>query len=362
MLAYNKSQLDNQEIVAATEKAYNKGYISAEERNGIADAHPVELYSPNVFMRVGIFVLTMIIAIFSMGFFGLIRLSGTASEGTFRGLLFFCGMVSYAAAEWLVKGKHHYKSGADDALIYFSSICIFFGIIFGTHYENEIRTAAPVIAIIGAYLSLRFADMIATAAAFGGSIWLLYSFVPNPWVIMVVCLGIYLLAVRLKYKYYANNALVLQSLSLLTLYAAGNYFVVRELTETTQSIFWVSTVLIPLVYLALGIYRKDRTLLRIGLLLVAAMVFTIRYYHSIAPLEVAMTFAGAGMIVIAYVLIRYLKTPKNGFTSEEDDEDETGALQLESLIIAQTFHKSAESDHINFGGGTGGGGGASGDY
>ncbi|RAJ88104.1 hypothetical protein CLV59_101869 [Chitinophaga dinghuensis] len=362
MLAYNKTQLDNQEIIAATEKAYKQGYISAEERNNITEAHPVELYSPNVFMRVGIFVLTMIIAIFSMGLFGLMLLSGNASEGTFRGLLFFCGIISYAAAELLIKGKHHYKSGADDALIYFSAICIFYGVLLGTHYENEIRTSALVITIISVYISLRFADMIATAAAFGGLMWLLYSFIPNPWVIMIVSLGSYLLAVRLKYKYYASNALVLQSLALLTLYAAGNYFVVRELTGRTLSIFWVSTVLIPLIYLFLGVYKKDRTLLRIGLLLIAAMVFTIRYYHSIAPLEVAMTFAGAGMIAIAYVLLRYLKTPRHGFTSEEDDEEQTGALQLESLIIAQTFHKSAESDHVNFGGGTGGGGGASGDY
>jgi uncharacterized membrane protein YgcG len=139
---------------------------------------------------------------------------------------------------------------------------------------------------------------------------------------------------------------------------------VREVTEQDQPVFWITTVLIPLIYIFLGIYKKDRILLRAGLILVAAIVFTIRYYHSVAPLEVVMTFAGIGMIAIAYFLIRFLKTPKNGFTSEEVDEGEMDALQLESLVIAQTFNKAGApaKDGFEFGGGDGGGGGASGEY
>ncbi|MBV8252566.1 MAG: hypothetical protein JO154_08160 [Chitinophaga sp.] len=363
MLAYNKTQLDNLEIITATEKAFKQQYITGEERDSIVAAHPVNLYTPNIFLRVGIFILTTIIAAFSLGLLSLMLLHG-GSEEIYRGLLIIFGILCYGAAEWLIKEKHHYKSGADDALIYFSSICIFCGITLMNHYILSDRIMALIIVILGTYFTLRFADMIATAAAFVGVMYLLFSYLHNPWIMMVASLGIYLLVIKLKNKYYANNSIVLQALSLLTLYAAGNYFIVREVTEQNQQIFWVSTVLIPLIYLFLGIYKKDRTLLRIGLILIAAMVFTIRYYHSIAPLEVAMTFAGAGMILIAYMLLRYLKTPKNGFTSEEIDDEQTGAIQLESLIIAQTFHKTGapEKDHFDFGGGSGGGGGATGDY
>jgi hypothetical protein len=363
MLAYNKTQLDNLEIVTATEQAFKHQYITAEERDSIIAAHPVLLYTPNIFLRIGIFVLTTIIAAFSLGLFALMTLSGS-SEHFFCGLLIFFGIASYVAAEVLIREKHHYRSGADDALIYFSCVCIFCGIIFFNDFEDSTRLMAMIITILGTYVSLRFADMIATAAAFGGAMYLLFSFTPNPWIIMAVSLGIYLLSIRLKNKYYVNNAIVLQSLSLLTLYAAGNYFIVREVTDRTQYIFWVSTVLIPLIYLGLGVYQKNKNLLRIGLVLIAAMVFTIRYYHSIAPLEVAMVVAGTAMIAIAYGLTRYLKTPRHGFTSEEDEE-EKGSLQLESLVLAQTFHKAGAApakDHLEFGGGTGSGGGATGEF
>ncbi|MBV7529263.1 hypothetical protein [Chitinophaga sp. sic0106] len=363
MLAYNKTQLDNLEIVAATETASKQQLITVDEKDIIIAAHPVKLYSPNVFMRIGIFILTVIIAGFSLGLFALMMLSGS-SESAFGGLLVFFAVVSYAGAELLIKEKQHYKSGADDALIYFSSICLFSAYILLNHSGSSERTMAVIVIVLGVFLTLRFADMLATAAAFGGIMYLLYVFSYSPWLIMAASLGIYLLALNLKNKYYENNAIVLQSLALLTLYAAGNYYIVRELSEQNQPIFWVSTVLIPLAYLFFGIYRKDRTLLRTGLILVAAMVFTIRYYHSIAPLEVAMTIAGVGMILVAYILIRYLKTPRNGFTSEEVDDDQAAAVQLESLIIAQTFNKvgAPPKDGFEFGGGDGGGGGATGGY
>jgi len=85
----------------------------------------------------------------------------------------------------------------------------------------------------------------------------------------------------------------------------------------------------------------------------------------VAPLEVAMTLGGIGMIGIAYALIRYLKTPRHGFTEASSDERHAmEALQIESLVIAQTMSHAAtpRPDQFEFGGGSGGGGGASGDY
>lgn len=361
MLAYNKTELDNLEIATAAEKAFKYQYISAAERDSIIAAHPAKLYTPNIFLRIGIFILTTIIAAFSLGLLALMSLNQRTDE-FFSGLVLFFGIICYAVAELLIKEKHHYKSGADDALIYFSFACICSSIILLTHYEDKERLMALIAAVLGVYFSLRFADMIVTAVAFVAVMYLLYVCLPNPWVMMILSLGIYLLSIRLNNKYYTNNIIVLQALSLLTLYAAGNYYIVREVTEQSQDIFWVSTVLIPFIYLGLGIYKKDKTLLRIGLVLMAAVVFTIRYYHSIAPLEVVMTLAGAGMIAIAYILTRYLKIPRKGFTSAEDDDELV--LQLESLVIAQTFHKTGApaEDHFKFGGGTGSGGGASGEF
>ena len=58
---------------------------------------------------------------------------------------------------------------------------------------------------------------------------------------------------------------------------------------------------------------------RMGLILIAAIVFTVRYYYHVLPAETAMMLGGLIMIAIAYSLIKYLKEPKYGFTDEEQN-------------------------------------------
>ena len=100
--------------------------------------------------------------------------------------------------------------------------------------------------------------------------------------------------------------------------------------------------------------------------LIAAIVFTVRYYYHILPAETAMVIGGILFIVLAYALIRYLHEPKYGFTYKEQDEPFfMDKLNAESLVIAQTFSGPslpATDTGTQFGGGTGGGGGATGEF
>jgi hypothetical protein len=131
-------------------------------------------------------------------------------------------------------------------------------------------------------------------------------------------------------------------------------------------IFWIPTVLLPFIYIFKGIQRKDIILLRTGLLFIAAIICTIRYYHHLAPLEVAMTIGGLIMVLIAYAITKYLTPAKHGFThAEPNDPRLAGLLQLESLVVTQSFHQTTgtETDkHLDFGGGSGGGGGSTGNF
>jgi Ca2+/Na+ antiporter len=167
--------------------------------------------------------------------------------------------------------------------------------------------------------------------------------------------------------------------ALVCLYAAGNYFVVREASVAMfnlnlaegQSIpfgwlFWIFTVAIPIACIVRGLQNKDAVLLRVGLLLVAAIVFTVRYYYHMVPAETAMVIGGMIFIVLAYALIKYLHEPKYGFTyKEQQDKFFMDKLQVESLVIAQTFAgpaaPSADSG-TQFGGGSGSGGGAGAEF
>jgi hypothetical protein len=95
------------------------------------------------------------------------------------------------------------------------------------------------------------------------------------------------------------------------------------------------------------------------------MVFTIRYYYHVMPLEIAMILGGSVMILVAYLLIRYLQQPRQGFTYKEAKKKlAINKLQVEALLINQSFAapQTPQSTGTNFGGGSGGGAGAGGTY
>ena len=172
---------------------------------------------------------------------------------------------------------------------------------------------------------------------------------------------------------YQNCLIVAQIVSLIVLYAAGNYYIVQTLSDELNGgsgkpipfgiIFWTWTIILPLIYVGFGIRKKDVILLRTGLLLIAAAVITFRNYYHILPIGTALTIAGAVMLGIAYSVMKYLKTPKYGFTcAEPDDADLMDHIKVESLIVAETFSTAPAApanDGSKFGGGDFGGGGSS---
>ncbi len=129
-----------------------------------------------------------------------------------------------------------------------------------------------------------------------------------PFIIMAVSLAIWFLTVRLyKYKSSRHYRQCLTAIKLATLtsfYLAGNYFVVRELGSymfgPSQNaggisigwLFWMLTVATPLLYIYQGIRKKDSIFLWTGLALIAATVFTIRYYYNLMPVEWEFIFGG----------------------------------------------------------------------
>ena len=72
-------------------------------------------------------------------------------------------------------------------------------------------------------------------------------------------------------------------------------------------LFWMLTAVTPLFYIYAGVRKKDHLFLWTGLGLIAATIFTIRYYYHLMPVEWELLSGGAVMFAIAYGLIRYLK-------------------------------------------------------
>ena len=386
MIAYNNEWLDHLQMQEETAAAFDANYITKDEQDTINKKYPVGFYSPNIFIRIGLFVLTIIILLFSLGLLTLIFLSAL-DESMFSGLAIFFAIVCYVALEYMIRSKNHYSSGVDDSLLWGASIALFCGI--SLPHDLSMLTNCLIIFMISFSGTLRYADKLMAAVAYFSLVGIFFYTCIEigstakaivPFIIMAISLAIYLAVVRSAIKknnrHYTGCLKMIEISSLISLYAAGNYYAVRELSNSMFNLnlqpadsipfgwlFWVFTILIPVIYLVKGIQKKDSILIRVGLILFAAIVFTIRYYHTVLPAEVLMTVGGIVLLGITYGLMKWLHEPVHGFTSREiSSKNAMNKLQIESLIIAQTFKPGTDTEGTTFGGGSTGGGGASGEY
>ena len=387
MIAYSKTGLNNLYIQEEAEAAFSHQCITEEEQVAIIERYPVGFYTPNFFIRVGLFILTAVIAGFSLGLVFLITYSGGNVYNPI-GLFFFFSILSYGALEFFVRQNNHYRSGVDDALLWSVVICF----IAGLNCINGMTMLgySLLVFLLSGYLALRFTDALMSALAcicWLGLLFFAYmelgaiAKLTMPFVMMAAAAVLYFWGQRIARaaasKYYRHCLMVVKVVALLSFYAAGNYFVVREIGNSLFELnlkegegipfgwlFWALTASIPMLYLLRGVQKKDAVFLRVGLLLQAVMIFTIRYYYHIMPLEIVMILGGMVMITTAYVLIRYLQQPRKGFTyKEEKEESPISKLQVEALIINQTFSTpQAAETGTRFGGGSGGGAGAGAEY
>jgi uncharacterized membrane protein YgcG len=176
-------------------------------------------------------------------------------------------------------------------------------------------------------------------------------------------------------SFYWQMALYWVSIAALVLfYAAGNYLVVRQANAALNGLpdpapeiafaplFWGLTFLIPVFYLYRGFRWRDRTLITLGILAVVCSILTVRFYHAVLPVEWGMILGGIAASVIAYVVIRQLKTPKYGF-SFAPEAGENAQFRIETVVLSQiTTNIQTADSGVQFGGGDFGGGGAGAKY
>lgn len=396
MIIYKDTWLNNLWLQNQANDAYREGCITENEVNVITEKYPVGFYKPGILIRIGLFLLTCIIMLFSMGLLTLMFSSSGIIDGF--GWTLFLSCCSYIALEIMVKEKHHYQSGVDDALLY-----ITFGLFLGSFIwmMNSLFSNFGHFNYLGInlftcilclYFTLRFGDQLMSFLLIASFLAVIYfawkhlgsvGLATMPFIMMLVSALIYVLSDRMTAKrfvkwYYAGCLTIIKVVSLLTFYLAGNYYVVQTLSNQLNGnsvinapihfglFFWSWTILIPFSYLFMGILKKDSILLRAGLLLVAAAIFTVRYYYAVLPTEWALTFGGIILLAVVYSIIKYLKKPKFGFTyAEKSNAGYMDHLKIESLIIAQSVGNNATTSSesaTRFGGGTSGGGGATGSY
>ncbi len=376
--AYQAAGLFNLWQLKECKAWWKEGWLDESQYRAISTVYSSPFYHPNVMIRLLLFFATLFALSGVTGFVALV-FDDLPEDFIFFGCVLY-GLASWVVVEKLFIARHHYKSGVNEALIYHGcGFCIggMAGIFDGN--EHILLLSATVVFVWAAFRYLDVVCTICAAAAWAGFLFYeLYTIVALrtfiPLIFLIAFTPVYWLCRRAKLREglaaWHTQFVWLETLSLLVMYAAGNYLVIRMLSEhlldlqleagqdiPLAPVFYFTTVAIPVLYLYFGIRRKDVVLLRVSLLVIAFSVFTFKYYFSLGHPEITLTVAGAFVLLITFGLLRYLKTMRHGYTREALRSSRWAALHAEALVISQTLG-GTHAPGKNFGGGTSGGGGA----
>jgi len=396
MIAYVKTWLDNLCIQKVSILWAKSGLIEQAEQEGIAKSYITGYKEHGILSRIGIFVFTLIIMGSAFGLLSIFIFSnGRNSDTIAKVVSIFYGLCCYAFAEFFVKDNRFIKTGVMEALLYTAVGFLDAGIVMiVTNNEANLSPLAVSIAVFPllAFVAIRFADSFLTLLAFISFLvmnaLLLFELKSMgkmilPFETMALSFLCYWIIIKQKDKeelrFWSKCITVLEIASLTALYIAGNYMAIRMLTGSLLGIdigpgediglapfFYAYTIIVPLIYIGLGLKRKNYIFMRLGLILFATGILSIKYYHSFMPPETALMIGGIAMIVIAWVCIRYLKTPKHGvtFAANEHSEKHKVMADIAGIAISQVMsnHPQPTKPDKQFGGGDFGGGGAGTDF
>lgn len=396
--AYNVDTIKNSFIKKKAAFWHANHLISDKQFADILHHYSKGFPTPNVFVKIGLFIFICFITLASLGIYSLIFSAIMFDGGGVTGFWIFSNFlfaaVCFFILEYFIREKTMYNSGTDEALLYIGLTFLTVAIFLIT---DEISSDSPLLFFFTAlpfiaFAAIRYADRITTIAlsfCVYAIVFLLVMKIGDaaklimPFALMLFSAILYFQIKKFKSKaelfYWDSCMEVVEFLSLIVFYTACNYFVIRESSVEFFNmdlqpgeniplafIFYILTAAVPLLYIYFGLKQKDKTLLWSGLVLLAASALTFKYYFSLGHPEIALTAAGIVLILVAYFAIKYFKTPKHGITfDEQTDEDSFLKTNAEALIIVESLtQKTTQSsqDGVEFGGGHSGGAGSGGSY
>jgi hypothetical protein len=387
MIVYDKQFLDDLALLEEANSLKEAGFISKEQRDLIKKELPDFRGNSNILVRLGFFLLGAFLYLSVCGAISLLGLSG--ENFFFKICCYIFAIVGFVGAELLANQKY-YGHGLEDAFCLGAILNVGFAIAITTEGYELIIAIFVAIASFVMYrrylhlLSLLVFCFATSAVLFYG----LFEFGPVgktilPFAAMLVSAVFYFFTKKaisnLKERYYYNGLLLANSFCLVLFYLSCNYLVVRELSVMLLGneilpgkdipfaiFFYAFTVIVPIVYLAQALKTKDRIMLWISFLAIGFSIYTIRFYYSVLPIEVALTLGGLVLFAIAYFSIRNLKTKESGLTFKPDRINSSNAfLNAEALIVASTVGLKPEvksESPMDFGGGGFSGGGSEGTF
>jgi hypothetical protein len=376
-----------------------EGFLTAAQYQRLEQETVCELRTTNIFLRLVLFLFTLIIVGAAAALFFVVFLS-KPSEQTDGVFLLIFAAIAYAAAEFAVYRARLYRYGIEEAL----AVCSVGFLCLGLQIAslNGGPSAKPdgtefLVPAAGAIASLWIWRRFGLPYAFfAAMIFVLY--LPGHWTSShsaqhLIVAGLYaaglasVAAVRSRHRFdYLNDGyslvegllwlgiylavnLQLSSLNLLAQWWGGP----PAANEFPTWFYWATWVLIwclPPAVLARGLRWKDRFVIAVGVLIAILTFVTNKPYlgwqrHTWDPM-----LLGALLIGVALFIRRWLAAGpggiRHGFTAQRlSGKDKhwmgEGSAAL-GVVAPQLITPSPQSPDFRFGGGDAGGGGASSDF
>jgi len=294
MKAYNPLWSENNYIQKTADKWLKKSFLNKEQYLEIEKNYSHDYYNPNIFLKIGLFIFTILVASVSISLMSIffINIYETNLKAAFIIQSLIIGSIFFFFLESLIKRRKLYHSGVDNALIYMvlGALCtviyflfenlnppiwLFLILFLPLFIAITIRYAESVVCTLTYFLIVGIFVTIALESFWGKTL--------LPFIVMSVSAGIYFavkkLSIRKDYLYYETCLTILKTLSLITFYLGGNYLISREgnalinnlsLSVSPQvafaPIFYFFTVIIPMAYILFGISNRDRLKIILGLI------------------------------------------------------------------------------------------------
>jgi len=354
-----------------------EGFLTEAQYQGVEPETVVDLRRTNIFLRLVLFLFTLIIVGAAVGLFFVV-LSPSATQTTGILLLIFAA-GSYAAAELAVSQARLYRYGIEEALaacaVGFLCAGMQAAFFSGQAYQ-------PVYAPLAAMIFVLFLP----------DSWTSSHSVHHLIVAAFYAVGLFLVAAlrsRHRFTYLNDRYSIAEALLWLGIYLVINLQVVINLQLLPVNLFgpvsrvataefsrpfywttWVLTWCLPPLIITRGLRQKDRFVIAVGAIVSILTLITNKPYlgwqrHTWDPM-----LLGALLIGVVLFLRRWLAAGpgevRRGFTARRlSGKDHTwmsaAAVALVSPNIVKPIPQTSSPD-VRFGGGKSGGGGATSDF
>jgi hypothetical protein len=368
-----------------------EGFLTQAQYQRMEQETVCELRRTNIFLRLVLFLFTLIIAVAAALLFSVVTRPSQQTAGVF--LLIFAAL-SYAAAEFAVTKFRFYRYGIEEALAVCSVAFLCGGML--PLLSGRMEFLVPVAGVMASlWIWHRFGLPYAFLAAMTFVIWLADNWTSSHSAQHVIVAAFYaaglitVAAVRSRQRltFLDEGYSIVEALLWLGIYLAINlqlsslnllwrwWGVPASAAEFSKAFYWATWVLIwclPPAILVRGLRLKDRCVIAVGAIVAILTLVTNKPYlgwqrHTWDPM-----LLGALLIGVALLIRRWLAAApdgiRHGFTAQrlsgKDKQWMNAGSTAFGLVLPHAITPGPQtvSPEVRFGGGDSGGAGATSDF